>query len=384
MENLTRRITKELQRHSSKNGNLRPDVLKKLNLQKMQLYSDYEIWIENLKTSMHLCKYRKVITEIEARKHYFDLIEELHWKYQYIEIDAIFKLLKKKILTHSQDIAKEGSHHQRSCFFWFNQIYIILEQLLLELRPDLNKKLDYNNEDMVKPVQCILDSIIKFCFLLLLFAQINQQLPDMLSYLSIIDKIIPFMRFTNKGSSYIYIQKIQLFKVKILTENCEFITAVTTLEGNIDFCLDYIQLFSDDDYNAYVFDLKDEQRLKYQEYLNKRRLFKMFLDSGFKRESAMREEDNLKLKNKNKEKLIALNAKKIKNMENLNINNIISPKRKSKAKKVSTLELKKASSNNLNITNITNTSLKNDSNNKNDLSTEKFDSTTTPIKIILK
>ena len=365
MENLTRRITKELQRHSSKNGNLRPDVLKKLNLQKMQLYSDYEIWIENLKTSMHLCKYRKVITEIEARKHYFDLIEELHWKYQYIEIDAIFKLLKKKILTHSQDIAKEGSHHQRSCFFWFNQIYIILEQLLLELRPDLNKKLDYNNEDMVKPVQCILDSIIKFCFLLLLFAQINQQLPDMLSYLSIIDKIIPFMRFTNKGSSYIYIQKIQLFKVKILTENCEFITAVTTLEGNIDFCLDYIQLFSDDDYNAYVFDLKDEQRLKYQEYLNKRRLFKMFLDSGFKRESAMREEDNLKLKNKNKEKLIALNAKKIKNMENLNINNIISPKRKSKAKKVSTLELKKASSNNLNITNITNTSLKNDSNNNN-------------------
>lgn len=368
MENINRRITKELQYYSSKNGNLRPDVLKKINLQKMQLYTDYEIWIGNLKTSMHLCKYRKVIAEIEARKHNFKIIEELHWKYQYIEIDAIFKILKKKILSHSQDIVKEGSHHQRSCFFWFNKIYLILEQLLLELRPDLNKKLDYYNEDMIKPAQCIMDSIIKFCFLLLLFAQFNQQLPDIISYLSMMDKMVPYMRITNKGSSYIYIQKIQLFKVKILAQNCEYITAVNTLEENIDFCLDYIQLFSDDNYNAYVFDLKDEKRLKYQDYLNKRRLYKMFQDSGFKRASAMGEEDESKMKDNDKIKLISLSAKKIKHFVQLNNKenkDLISPKKKLRIKNTSSLDQKKISSNNLNITNITNTSNKNDRNDSN-------------------
>ena len=371
MENINKRITKELQHYHSKNENLRPDILQKKNLQKMQLYSDYEIWIGNLKISMHMCKYRKVIAEIEAIKHNFKILEELHWKYQYIEIDAIFKILKKKILTHTQDIVKESAHHQRSCYFWFNQIFLILEQLLFELRPDLNKKLDYNNEDMVKPVQCIIDGLIKFSYLLLLFAQFNQQIPDLISYLSIMDKMIPYMLFTDKGTSYIYIQKIQLFKVKILAENCEFITAVNTLEENIDFCLNYIQLFSDDDYNAYVFDLKDEQRLKYQEYLNKRRLFKMFQDSGFKRASAMGEEDDPKMKAKDKVRFATLSAKKIKHFNKLNNKDnkenkdIISPKKILRVKNTSSVDLKKISSNNLNITNITNTSNKNDTNNNN-------------------
>ena len=54
MQNLNRRITKEMNRHSTKDQ-ISNEVLKKLNIQKMQLYSDYAIWLENLQNSMRRC-----------------------------------------------------------------------------------------------------------------------------------------------------------------------------------------------------------------------------------------------------------------------------------------------------------------------------------------
>ena len=356
MKNLNRRITKEMNRYSNKEQKSN-EFLKKLNIQKMQLYSDFAIWIENLKNSMHLCKYRQVIGEIEARKNNFRTIEELHWKYQYIEIDAIFKILKKKILSHRKDISNEGSHQYHSCIFWFNQIYIILEQLLLENRPDLNPKLDYSDEDILKPVQCIIDSIIKFCFLLLIFAQYNQQLPDILCYLSIIERLVPYMKYTNKSSSYIYLQKIMLFRVKILTENCDYMNAVDCLESNINFCFEYIRLLSDEDFNVYIFDLTNEKNRKYLENLNKRRLFK-----SLQYRELMKQKENIKdnLNMKSNNDLIELNKQRLKNFEKLdNMKN--SPKKIMNRNKLLNLEEKKISSSFSNNTNNTN-STKNNNN----------------------
>jgi len=349
MQNLNRRITKEMNRHSTKEQ-ISNEVLKKLNIQKMQLYSDYAIWLENLQNSMHLCKYRQVIGEIEARKNNFKSIEELHWKYQYIEIDAIFKILKKKFLSHRKDISNENSHQYHSCIFWFNQIYIILEQLLLENRPDLNQKLDYSNEDILKPVQCIIDSIIKFCFLLLIFAQYNQQLPDLLCYLSIVERLIPYMKYTSKSSSYIYLQKILLFKVKILIENCDYLNAVDCLESNINFCFEYIRLLSDEDFNIYIFDLNNEKNRKFLEHLNKRKIFKSLQYRELMKQKE-NNKNNFKIKSNND--LIELNKQRLKNFEKLdNIKN--SPKKIMNRNKLANLEEKKITSSFSNITNTTN------------------------------
>ena len=149
MENLNRRIKSEMTLYSAK-ALFSNAILKALNIQKKQLSSDFGIWIENLKNSMRLRKYRKVIGEIEEKKKNFKSLEELHWKYQYIEIDAIFKILLKKFLNHKRDISKEGSHQYHSCLFWFNKIFLILEQLLLEIRPDLNRKINYKNKSIMK------------------------------------------------------------------------------------------------------------------------------------------------------------------------------------------------------------------------------------------
>ena len=109
MENLNRRIKREMNRYSAKI--LFPNKFtEKFIINKAQLYSNFDNWIKNLKSSMHLRKYRTVIGEIESRKNSFKAIEELHWKYQFIEIDAIFKILKKKFYNHKKEISNEGSH----------------------------------------------------------------------------------------------------------------------------------------------------------------------------------------------------------------------------------------------------------------------------------
>ena len=93
---------------------------------------------------MHLCKYRQVIGEIESKKKNFKTIPEYHWKFQYIEIDAIFKILKKKFIKHKKEISKENSYQYRSCLFWFNQIFMSLEELCLEISFDVNPHMDPN------------------------------------------------------------------------------------------------------------------------------------------------------------------------------------------------------------------------------------------------
>ena len=355
MENLNRRIKREMALYSSK-SQLSNELLQKINSEKKQLYSDYEIWIDNLKNYMRVRKYRTVIGEIESKKHNFKRIQELHWKYQYLEIDAIFKLLKKKIWHHKKDIPIENSHQYHSCIFWFNQIFLILEQILLELRPDLNSQLNYKKTNIIKPIQCIIDSYVKFCFLLLIFSHYNQQIPDILSYLSIIDKIVPYMKFTVKSSSYLYMQKIQLFKVKILTENCDYLNAINSLESNIDFCYDYIKLLSDHKFNVYIFDIKDEKNRKYLENLKKKRLFKIYQYKGFIKQNENEENkiNKQNLKFKNKKSLIALNQQKLKYIEILNNINQNRTKKNINKNKITNLGLKKNNSNISNFTKKTN------------------------------
>ena len=297
MEILNIRINEGINRYSNMNSGENSEFMKNLKLQKEKLYSEFQMWLDNLKISMHHCKYRQVIAEIESKKINFVLCSELHWKYHYIEIDAILKLLKKKFSNHKYDITIEGSHQHHSCLFWFNQIFLILEQLILEIRPDLNDKLNYNDINILRPIQCVIDCIVKFCFLLLMFAQKNQQLSEILTYFSIIERISPYMCFTRKTSTFLYLQKIQLFRVKILTENCEYLNAIEILEENIDSCFEYIKVLSDEDCNAYVFDLTDEKNKRYQQYLYKKRLFKNYQFRGVRKTLNAKEEEESTLKN---------------------------------------------------------------------------------------
>ena len=353
MEILNTRIKEGINRYSNMNSGENSEFMKNLKIQKENLYTEFKIWLDNLKISMHHCKYRQVIAEIESKKNNFVLCSEYHWKYQYIEIDAILKLLRKKISNHKLDITVEGTHQHHSCLFWFNQIFLILEQLILEIRPDLNHKLDYNDINILRPIQCIIDCIIKFCFILLIFAQRNQQLSEILTYFSIVERIIPYMCYTRKTSTFLCLQKIQLFRVKILTENCEYLNAIEILEENIDSCFEYIKVLSDEDFNAYVFDLTDEKNKKYQESLYKKRLFKNYQFRGVRKTLNKNEEEESTLKNN----LIELSKQKSKIFPNKMDNKLMKI-----SKNLAILDDKNINSN---ISNLSNTSNLNENLNNN-------------------
>ena len=353
MEILNTRIKEGINRYSNMNSGENSEFMKNLKIQKENLNGEFQIWLDNLKISMHHCKYRQVIAEIESKKNNFVLCSELHWKYQYIEIDAILKLLRKKISNHKLDITVEGTHQHHSCLFWFNQIFLILEQLILEIRPDLNHKLDYNDINILRPIQCIIDCIIKFCFILLIFAQRNQQLSEILTYFSIVERIIPYMCYTRKTSTFLCLQKIQLFRVKILTENCEYLNAIEILEENIDSCFEYIKVLSDEDFNAYVFDLTDEKNKKYQESLYKKRLFKNYQFRGVRKTLNENEEEESTLKNN----LIELSKQKSKIFPNKMDNKLMKI-----SKNLAILDDKNINSN---ISNLSNTSNLNENLNNN-------------------
>ena len=376
MQNLNRRIKTEINKHYSQ-VLLPKDVLKKIDLEKKRLLADFDIWIINLKISMHLCKYRQVIGEIEGRKKNFKNIPEVHWKYQSLEIEAIFKLLKKKIFKRKIEITKEGSHNYHSCLFWFNQIYILLEQLLLEIRPDVNAKLNYKDINILRPIQHIIDGFIKFCYLLLLFSQFNQQIPDLLSYISIAERMIPYMKFTYKSSSFIYLQKIRLFKVKILMENCDYLNAIDYIESNINFGFNYIKILSDDNFNVYEFDLSNEKIRKYLSNLTKRRLF-----NNFNYKELLNRNENSKNKNQiltmaNRKHLLALNEEKLKSFENLNELEKSISRRFLKSNKLDVIDENDLTSSISNMSNNSNST----NNNLNNLQLQRTDSIASKQKI---
>ena len=268
MEIINSHIKKEIIKQASIKSFKNPKILVKDKTAEVK--EAFNSWLKNIRISMHLCKYRQVINEIESKKYSFISIPEEHWKYQCIEIDAIFKILRKKITHHPKEIAKENSYQHHSCLFWLNQIFLLLEKLVLEFRPELNTHLDFNNESIMKPIRLIIEGYYKFFFVLIVFAQYNHQIHEICSYLSIIDRLIPFIGYATSSNSYIFLQKIHLLKVKLFIENCDYLNAMQTLEKNIYLCFDYIRLLGDEEFNIYYYNCNDEKYKIYYDNLNMR------------------------------------------------------------------------------------------------------------------
>ena len=301
MEQINRHIKKEIIRAESIRN---PIEFKKKEKAKQLEYFNY--WIKNIRMSMHCCKYRQVINEIELRKHNFEAIPEVHWKYQTIEIDAIFKILRKKYRRHPNEITKEFSYQHHACMFWLNQIFQILEHLVLEFRPDLNKELNYNDISIIKPIQCILEAHIKLILSLMIFSQYNHQIQDICAYLSIIERLRPFLDYTANSKIFMYFQRIQLLKVKLFIENCDYISAMNTITKNVFFSFDYMIILGDEIFNIYYYDTKDENYINYYEELNNQQ--KLHEKNKLENEKNLR--TSQKIKKKESSKIVISSPKK--------------------------------------------------------------------------
>ena len=215
-------------------------LIKKIN-------EEYNQWIDELKTLMTNKLYRQTIKVIEAEKYKYELIKTELWKCRIIKAKAILKIIKIKMRKYPKVIILENSKQNLSLKFWCNQIFIVLEELNLEFRYDLNENMNYKSKQIIEPVQTLVQFHLEFIYYLCLFSFRTKEIIPLISYLSITDKFLPYINFFSKKKLLNLLQSIILFKIKILVENVEFLSVFENLKIFFRLCFREMHLFFDFD-----------------------------------------------------------------------------------------------------------------------------------------
>ena len=96
MEKIKEYINKEMEVYTPINSTSENNNNIKTSEENEKLKEDFEIWLENLKRSMYLSKFRQVLGEIEYGKKNFESIPTEHWRYKIIQYKAIFHIIKRR------------------------------------------------------------------------------------------------------------------------------------------------------------------------------------------------------------------------------------------------------------------------------------------------
>ena len=213
------------------------------NIRREQLISDFNEWIKNLYTSMHLSKFRQVLYEIETIKHKFISIPEHHWRYQVIQIRAIVRIIRKKLRKYHKFLPNDNSHQNHSLSFWFNQVLLLLEKLCIDFR--LDTRHNKNQKELIKPIQSIYHGYIELISLLIRYSYLKGEFHEILSYLSISEGLLNYANYIVNINSMPSLQRILLVKAKFFMANCDYLNASRFIEKNIDFSLSQLNFIVD-------------------------------------------------------------------------------------------------------------------------------------------
>ena len=151
----------------------------------------YNEWLLDLQKLLNNKRYRQVLREIEEKKRLYHIIAKTEfWKLKILKAKAILKIINRKMQKHNKEIIIDNSYQNLSLKFWFNQIFITLEELVLEFRFDLNPHMDPNSKYILKSVQTVAEAHLEFIQYLCLFSiKIGEYMP-LLSYISIAGRFI--------------------------------------------------------------------------------------------------------------------------------------------------------------------------------------------------
>ena len=257
MEKIREYIKKEMEFYSSlKKQNLLENDIKNMKNKRdkkedpnLKIKEEFNIWIENLNRSMYLRKYRQVLSEIETGKQNFESIPTEHWKYKIIQLKAIYHIIKIKITKYPLEMSKENSKQNKSVLFWFNYSFLILEQLILQFRDDINDNIDLKSKQILIPIQYIYLGHIQLIYLLIQYAYLNNQIPEICAYLSMVDRLANYSGFIVNIITLPLLQKIFLFRVKICLANCDYLNGMNYVKKTIDLCSDQLMYIIDFDLN---------------------------------------------------------------------------------------------------------------------------------------
>lgn len=236
--------SKELKRKTTMNL-ANPEINKII---KKKLSEDYNQWLFHLNNLMKNSLFRQTLKEIESKRNTFYFIKDELWKCRLIKAKAILKIIKIKMKKHPNEIGYENYKQNIALKFWFNQMFIILEELNLEFRYDINEHMDYKSKKIAEPVQKLIEYQLTFIYYLCIFSLASNEIIPLISYISIADKFLPYIAFFSKSKSLSIFQNIVLFKIKLLVENFEFISALENIKIVNKLCFREMLLYFDFDY----------------------------------------------------------------------------------------------------------------------------------------
>ncbi len=269
MEIIEHFIKNEINKYTNNQGGINSGF--KFQIWNINKRKKYEKWIKSLKQLLIHSKYRQVLTEIEKSKKYYESISQDHWKYKIIQLKAIFKIIKRKLHKYSIEISKENSKQNHSVLFWFNQSFIILEQMVLEYRDDLNK-INLKARKYVKPVQCIYLGHIQLIYLLINYSYLIGENYNIYTYLAMVDRLSIFSGYMMNTEIPPILQKIFIFRIKISLANCDYLNGIKYVKKTIYLCLQQLMYIIDFDYNLNTLNKSEENKdnTYYLKKLNKR------------------------------------------------------------------------------------------------------------------
>ena len=214
---------------------------------------DYKEWIKDLIILMNSCSYRRVLGEIEKRKHLFKALDIFDlWKYKILKSKAIFKIIKIKLKKYKLEIKKENPLKISSIKFWFNQIFIILEELISDFIPNKDNNIDLDSFKVIKPIQTIISIYLELIFLLIQFYyQRNGGNAEICSYLSILNLFNPYLSLITDVKTIYFLQDLFLFKAKIYFQNRNYLQSIEQQNKVINLCLKIFLYVNDLDSQLY-------------------------------------------------------------------------------------------------------------------------------------
>ena len=208
----------------------------------------YNEWLLDLQKLLNNKRYRQVLREIEEKKRLYHIIAKTEfWKLKILKAKAILKIINRKMQKHNKEIIIDNSYQNLSLIFWFNQIFITLEELVLEFRFDLNPHMDPNSKYILKSVQTVAEAHLEFIQYLCLFSiKVGEYMP-LLSYISIAGRFIQYLNILTNQNIYDSLENIYLIKVKLLIQNCSYIAALDNLEIFFKFFFKNMKLVLDNE-----------------------------------------------------------------------------------------------------------------------------------------
>ena len=214
---------------------------------------DYKEWIKDLIILMNSCSYRRVLGEIEKRKHLFKALDIFDlWKYKILKSKAIFKIIKIKLKKYKLEIKKENPLKISSIKFWFNQIFVILEELISDFIPNKDNNIDLDSFKVIKPIQTIISIYLELIFLLIQFYyQRNGGNAEICSYLSILNLFNPYLSLITDVKTIYFLQDLFLFKAKIYFQNRNYLQSIEQQNKVINLCLKIFLYVNDLDSQLY-------------------------------------------------------------------------------------------------------------------------------------